>query len=310
MQKAYINSLYSLMKKDKNVISCLSDSGTDYDEMIARELPNQCVNFGISENNKVAAAAGLASCGKIPFVYTTSSFLAYRSYEFIRDDVCLQNRNVKLVGMGSGISWSTLGPTHHATEDISVLKAIPNLTILSPASPKELEKCIEYAYEKKGPVYIRMGMGHEREIYDECNFKISTNSLISDGNGLTIFTTGSIISEVLDAKELLLKDGINARIINISTIKPLDITGIVEECKDQKNIVTIEEHNIIGGIGSSVADVIAEYGLDCNLNKIGLNDCFAAGYGTYDEIRKMNKLDSESIYIKIKNYLTKNNVQI
>src|SRR5574344_943585 len=119
MQKAYITSLYNLMKKDHNVISCLSDSGTDYDEMIARELPDQSINFGICENNQVAAASGLASCGKIPFVYTTNAFLAYRSYEFVRDDVCLQNRNVKIIGMGCGISWSTLGPTHHTTEDLS-----------------------------------------------------------------------------------------------------------------------------------------------------------------------------------------------
>ena len=142
MQKTYVMKLYDFMKKDKNVISCLSDSGTDYDEMIARELPNQSLNFGISENNKVAAAAGLATCGKIPFVYTTNAFLAYRSYEFIRDDVCLQNKNVKLVGMGCGLSWSTLGSTHHTTEDISALKAIPNLTLLSPASPKESIKSI------------------------------------------------------------------------------------------------------------------------------------------------------------------------
>ena len=147
MQKSYINSLYQLLKKDKNVISCLSDSGTDYDEMIAREFPNQIINFGISENNKVAAAAGLASCGKIPFVYTTSAFLAYRSYEFIRNDVCIQNKNVKLIGMGSGLAWSTLGVTHHTTEDIAALKALPNLTILSPCSPKELEKCIYTAYD-------------------------------------------------------------------------------------------------------------------------------------------------------------------
>lgn len=303
MQKTYISTLYKLMKQDKNVLSCLSDSGTDYDELIARELPNQCINFGISENNKVAAASGLASMGKIPFVYTTSAFLAYRSYEFIRDDVCLQNRNVKLIGMGCGLSWSTLGPTHHTTEDISALKSLPNLTILSPASPKELEKCIEYAYNTFGPVYIRMGMGHEKEIYEDCNFEISKNNIIEDGDSITIFTTGSIISEVLEASKLLKEDGINSKIINISTIKPFDIDGTIKECSIQKNIFSIEEHNIIGGVGSTIADVIAENNLDCKLNKIGLNDCFGTGYGTYEEIKKMNGLDSKSIYNKIKEYL-------
>ena len=167
MQRAYINALYELIKQGRNVISCLSDSGTDYDELIAREFPDQCINFGISENNKVAAASGLAACAKIPFVYTTNAFLAYRSYEFIRDDICLQNRNVKLVGMGCGLSWSTLGSTHHTTEDIAALKALPNLTIFSPASPLELEKVVKKAYEINGPIYIRMGMSNEKEIYEK-----------------------------------------------------------------------------------------------------------------------------------------------
>lgn len=301
MQRTYVTTLYNLMKKDKNVISCLSDSGTDYDEIIARELPNQCINFGISENNKVAAAAGLASCNKIPFVYTTNAFIAYRSYEFVRDDICLQNKNVKLIGMGCGISWSTLGPTHHTTEDISALKAIPNLVILSPASPKELEKCMQYAYKHYGPVYIRIGMGNEKEIYEEeCNFEMSKNNIISEGTDATIFTTGSIISEVLEAKEMLLRENINAKIVNISTIKPFDEKSVIEEIKKQKNIFSVEEHNIIGGIGDSIASVIATNNLNCKLTKIGLNDCFAEGYGTYSQIRKMNKLDAISIYEKIK----------
>ena len=301
MQRTYVTTLYNLMKKDKNVISCLSDSGTDYDEIIARELPNQCINFGISENNKVAAAAGLASCGKIPFVYTTNAFIAYRSYEFVRNDICLQNKNVKLIGMGCGISWSTLGPTHHTTEDISALKAIPNLIILSPASQKELEKCMQYAYKHYGPVYIRIGMGNEKEIYEEeCNFEISKNNNIWEGTDATIFTTGSIISEVLEAKEMLLRENINVKIVNISTIKPFDEKSVIEEIKKQKNIFSVEEHNIIGGIGDSIASVIATNNINCKLTKIGLNDCFAEGYGTYSQIRKMNKLDAISIYEKIK----------
>ena len=300
MQRAYITSLYNLIKKDKNVISCLSDSGTDYDEMIAREFPDQCINFGISENNKVAAASGLASCGKIPFVYTTSAFIAYRSYEFVRDDICLQNKNVKLIGMGCGISWSTLGPTHHTTEDISALKAIPNLVILSPASPKEVEKCMEYAYNHKGPVYIRIGMGNEKEIYEEdFEFEVGKNNVIKEGKDITIFSTGSIISEVLEAREKLVENNINAKVVNISTIKPIDETSIIEEIKKQKNIYSVEEHNIIGGLGDSIAAVVATNNLNFKLTKIGLKDCFAKGYGTYSQIKEMNGLDANSIYNEI-----------
>lgn len=306
MQRAYINALYELIKQDRNVISCLSDSGTDYDELIAREFPDQCINFGISENNKVAAASGLAACGKIPFVYTTNAFLAYRSYEFIRDDICLQNRNVKLVGMGCGLSWSTLGSTHHTTEDIAALKALPNLTIFSPASPLELEKVVKKAYEINGPIYIRMGMSNEKEIYEkDYIFETGKNIVIKDGKSATIFFTGSIISELLEAQEMLLKDGIDLRIINIHTIKPLDVENIKQECTTQNKIFSLEEHSVIGGIGSSIADVIATYGINAKLVKIGINDKFAEGYGTYSEIKKMNSLDAQSIYETIKENLRK-----
>ena len=300
MQKAYINSLYKLLQKDKNVISCLSDSGTDYDEMIAREFPTQVINFGISENNKVAAAAGLASCGKIPFVYTTSAFLVYRSYEFIRVDVCLQNKNVKLIGMGSGLSWSTLGPTHHTTEDIALLYQLPNLTILSPCSPKELEQCINYAYNHIGPVYVRMGMSNEKEIYDEnYKFVFGKNNVIKEGKDVSIYVTGSIIEEVIEASKKLETNGFSIKIVNVATIKPFDKNSIINE--KNKYIVTVEEQNILGGIGSIIGNIIAENKLDIKLYKIGLNDSFAKGYGTYKEMLKMNNLDAESIYKYIKN---------
>jgi transketolase len=307
MQKSYISSIYKILKEDKNVISCLSDSGTDYDEMIARELPEQVINFGISENNKIAAASGLAACGKIPFVYTTNAFIAYRSYEFVRDDICLQNRNVKLVGMGSNLSWSTLGCTHHTTEDISALKALPNLILLNPASGKELEKCVEEAYKIKGPVYIRMGMSGEEEIYDdECNFVLGKNNIIRDGKDGVIFTSGPIISEVLKVRDKLKEnDNLSLKIVNICSIKPFDNNSIINEAKNNKIIFSVEEQNVIGGVGSSIADVIAENNLDTKLVKIGLNDQFAKGYGTHQEILEQNNLDSESIYKKIKAILLK-----
>ena len=138
MQSAYIGKLMELAQQDRNVIHILADSGTGYDEMFRRNFPGQIYNFGISEENMVAAAAGMAAAGKTPFVYTAGAFLAYRSLEFIRDDICFQNLNVKIVGMGSGLAWSSLGPTHHTTEDVAVLRAIPNLTILSPGRQRPL----------------------------------------------------------------------------------------------------------------------------------------------------------------------------
>lgn len=296
MQTAYITALYELMGEDRQVCSLLSDSGTEYDEMMFREFPDQCFNFGIAEENKVGASSGMASCGKIPFVYTTGAFLAYRSYEFIRDDICFQNANVKIIGMGSGTAWSTLGPSHHATEDISVLRAIPNLTLLSPASPLEVSKCVRAAYEIRGPVYIRIGMSKEKEIYEkDYLFNVGKNIRILDGSDITILVTGSIISEVIKASEVLRSHEISARVINVHTIKPLDRESIINAAGETGYLFSVEEHNIIGGLGGAISEVIAELDTRTKLKRIGLNDCFAHGYGTQEQIRRMNSLDGIAI---------------
>ncbi len=304
MQKAYINALYTLAQRDRNVVSLLSDSGTDYDELFARDFPDQSFNFGISEENKVAAAAGMASCGKMPFVYTTGAFLAYRAMEFIRNDVCFQNMNVKIVGMGSGLAWSTLGPSHHTTEDISVLRALPNLTILCPASPREAAGCVQAAYEIPGPVYIRMGMSNEREIYPEdYRFVPGKNAVIREGGDLTVFVTGSVLSEVLDAAELLSAEGLEAAVVNVHTLKPVDRKSIADAAQAGKPILTVEEHNVEGGLGSIVADILAGLGAGVRFRKIGIRDRFATGYGTITEVRRMNGLDADGIHAQIREAL-------
>lgn len=302
MQKAYISALYNLMQKDRNVCSLLSDSGTEYDDMMFREFPEQCYNFGIAEGNKVAAASGMAALGKIPFVYTTGAFLAYRSYEFIRDDVCFQKRNVKIVGMGSGVAWSTLGPTHHTTEDISALRALPNLTLLSPASPLEVEKCVYAAYKIKGPVYIRTGMSNEEEIYDgDYDFKVGKNTVLTEGKDITIFSTGSVTAEARKAVKKLIEGGMSVKLINVHTLKPLDRDSVLSASAETKKIFTVEEHNILGGLGSAISEVCAESCANVPIVRIGLRDKFASGYGTQAEVRHMNGLDCESIYNTIIN---------
>lgn len=294
MQKSYLMTLYELAEKDPNVLLLLADSGTSFDELFKKYLPNQILDFGIAEENMVAAAAGMATCGKIPFVYTASAFLAYRSFEFIRDDACLQKNNVKFVGMGEGLSWSTLGATHHTTEELSVLRALPNLVILSPSSPSVTAECIKFAYNHNGPVYIRIGMGGEPELYDE-TFDITKNRILKEGKDVAIFATGGITAEVLKTAKILEKNGISAEIVDVCSIKPFDGESVIREAKDKKAIITIEEHSVVGGLGSIVAEVIADNNLSVNFLRLGLKDTFAKGYGTLDEVRKQNGLDSESL---------------
>lgn len=304
MQKAYITALYELMQKDRQVCSLLSDSGTEYDEMMFREFPAQCFNFGIAEEHKVAAASGMAALGKIPFVYTTGAFLAYRSYEFIRDDVCLQNRNVKIIGMGSGLAWSTLGPSHHTTEDISALRAIPNLTLLCPATPLEVRACVRAAYAHKGPVYIRIGMSREEELYkDEFYFKIGKNVTLLEGAAITLFATGSIAAETLHAARQLTAEGISVSVVNVHSLKPMDTQSILQAAAHSQQIFTVEEHNVLGGLGGAVAEILAQVGAAVPLVRIGLNDCFASGYGTHAQVRQRNGLDRDGIYDTIKQNL-------
>lgn len=296
MQKAYISTLYEFAQNDKRIVSIIPDSGTDYDEMFCRDMPDQFFNLGISEEHSVAASAGMAACGKIPFIYTSGAFLAYRAFEFIRDDVCLQNCNVKIAGMGSGLAWSTLGPTHHTTEDISVLRALPNLRIFSPATPVEVKKSVRMAYEHDGPVYLRLGMKGEEEFFsEEASGNDNAYSVMRDRTDAILISTGSILSETMAAAELLEERGIHCGVISIFSIKPFPADIILNAAEKTKFLISVEEHNIYGGLGSIISEILAEKRLHAILHRIGLNDCFAKGYGTLDELRKQNKLDRVSI---------------
>jgi transketolase len=296
MQKAYLLALIELAEKDRNVLSLIADSGTGYDELFKRDFPDQFFDFGIAEEHMVAAAAGMASRGKIPFVYTAGAFLAYRSFEFIRDDVCFQKQNVKIVGMGSGLAWSTLGATHHTTEDISVLRALPELTLFSPATPSEVRQVIQAAYEISGPVYIRLGMGGEPELYAEpLPFEVGNIVEMKPGKDIALFSTGSILSEVLGAAEKLREYHIDARVINIPTIKPMDREVVIKAASETGMLFSVEEHNVLGGLGSILAEILSEMGIGVKLKRIGLPDSFAVGYGTLGDVRRMNGLDSEGI---------------
>ncbi|MDR2656491.1 MAG: transketolase [Oscillospiraceae bacterium] len=303
MQKTYIAALYEIMARDVNVCSLLSDSGTDYDVMLARDFPGRVFNFGIAEQNKIGIAAGMAKMGKIPFVYTTGSFLAYRAYEFIRNDICMQKRNVKMMGMGMGMgmgAWSALGPSHHATEDVAAMRTLPNLTLLCAATPRELTRMLHYAHEKDGPVYIRLGMSGEEELYDDdYHFDVGMLSKLRDGNDYAAFVTGTIAAETVRAVDRLTTAGFSTALYNVGTLKPLDARGVLDAVRGKKMAFAVEEHSMNGGLGGAIAEVISEAGLAVPLARIGLDDCFARGYGTTAEVRAMNGMNADGIASRI-----------
>lgn len=297
MRNAYLETLYDLAQNDKNVFAVISDNGAIIYDKYRRDLPAQYINAGIAEANMVAMAAGMASRGKIPFAYTIGAFLAYRAYEFILNDVCVQNQNVKMVGIGAGCSYSLLGVSHHAIHDIAVLRTLPGLIIFSPASPQEVKKVVEAAYELTGPVYIRLGTNGEVEIYrEDYEFKVGKGVTLQQGDDITLVGTGSIMYDILEVSKKLQSESISARVVNIHTIKPFDRQVIIKAARETKCIVTVEEHSVVGGLGSAVAEVIAEENIDVKFVRIGFKDCFVKGYGTHEEVMALNGIGKEDIY--------------
>ena len=295
MRTAYLDTLYELAQNDKNVYALISDNGAIVYDKYRKDFSDQYLNLGISEANMIGMAAGMASCGKIPFTYTIGAFLAYRAFEFIRNDVCLQNQNVKIVGTGAGEVYSALGPPHHSTEDLGVLRVLPNLVVLCPASPLEVKKATIAAYDHMGPVYLRIGTNKEPEIYTcDYSFEIGKGVVMRNGNDITLIGTGSILKDILDVAEILLETGIHARVINIHTIKPIDRDIVLKAINETGKIVTIEDHNIIGGLGSAVAEVIAESGSGVAFKRLGLNG-FSVGYGTYGQVKIANGIGLERL---------------
>ena len=303
MSTAYLDSLYNLSQKYKRVYALISDNGAIVYDKYRRDLAAQYLNLGISEANMLGMAAGMASCGKIPFAYTIGAFLAYRAFEFIRNDICLQRQNVKIVGTGAGEVYSALGPTHHSTEDLGGLRSLPDLIILCPASPLEVRKATIAAYEYGGPVYLRLGTNKEPEIYKEdYTFEIGKGVTVKDGKDVTLIGTGSILKDIMDAAELLQKEGIQARVINIHTIKPIDRKIILKAIEETGKIITVEDHNVIGGLGSAVAEIIAESGNGVVFKCLGLQN-FSKGYGTYQQVKEKNGIGIDAIKREVKRFM-------
>lgn len=312
MRNAYLNALHFLAEKDSGVVAVVGDNGAIVYDRFRNDFPDQFLNFGISEANMVGASAGLASCGKIPFVYTISPFLTMRAFEQVRNDVCLQRQNVKLIGTGAGFAYSSLGPTHHATEDLAVMRVLPNLTIFSPASPREAQKATIAAYNIRGPVYLRLGTNRENEIYQEDYlFEPGKGITLKEGDDLAIIATGSITEDALAVARELDKTAIKLRVINIHTIKPLDQEIILKAARETGAIISLEEHNVIGGLGSAVAEVLAENGgCPAHFHRLGLQECFAQGYGSHQDLKELNGLARKNIIQTVNKILDKKQSEV
>lgn len=297
MRNAYIKAVYDMARENPNILALVADNGAIIFDEFRRDFPGQFINFGISEANMVSAAAGLANCGKIPFAYTIAGFITMRAFEQVRNDVCLQKQNVKLVGVGAGMRYSALGPTHHATEDIAIMRVLPGMNIIAPASPREAYAATRYAARINEPVYIRLEATREPEIYGEDYvFQPGKGVVLKEGKDLTYIAAGSIIHDVLEAADKLKEKGIMARVINMPSIKPIDKDIIAKVARETGKIISVEEHNIIGGLGSALGEVLLEKRCgDITFKSMGVQDCFCKGYGTHAYMKAKNGLAIEQI---------------
>lgn len=266
------------------------------------EFPHRFFNVGIAEQNMFGVAAGLARSGLLPFVSTMAAFTTMRAGEQVRTDICYQNLDVKIIATHSGTSFGAAGSTHHATEDISITRAFPNMTVIVPADGVETANAVRASVEWSGPVYIRIGRGFEPTYYkdDTYGFEIGKAVEIRPGTDITIIACGIAVLQAADAADLLKREeGLSVRVLNMHTIKPIDREAILKALTETRRIITFEDHNIIGGLGSAVAEVIAESGKGCAFEKVGIPDEFAI-VGYPEDLYSHYGLDANSIAAKVR----------
>ena len=300
MRNTFVDTLMGIAEDDKRIFVITPDLGFSVWEGFEERFPDRFINAGVSEANAVGMAAGLALNGKIVYVYSIIPFLIMRPFEQVRIDVAYMNTNVRLVGVGAGVTYGALGVTHHAIEDIAIMRALPNMLVFSPCDPWETAEGVKASVEHNGPIYFRMAKRGEPVITPEGNkFSFGKANIIKRGRDVYILFTGNIADEVIKLSDMLEKDGIDAEIVSMHTLKPFDYDYLERALKTGRPVFTIEEHNIIGGLGSIVAEYIAESGYSVKFKRFGINDEYSHWVGGQKWIREKLNLNHSCIFDSI-----------
>ena len=302
MRDTFVRTLLEIAKRDKNVYIITGDLGFGVLKPFWTELPDQIINAGIAEQNMTSIAAGLAMQGKIVYTYSIGNFPTLRCIEQIRNDCAYHNANVKVVCVGGGFVYGSLGMSHHATEDIAMMRSLPDVTVLAPGDLVEAEAATKAIYETPGTCYLRLGRGGEKRIHEKLDdFTIGKAIEIQKGEKVAVFSTGAIFDEVNEACEELNVQGIKPTVYTFPMVKPIDKNVILECAKTHKAIVTVEEHNLSGGFGSAVAEVLAEAdGVKAKLVRVALDDRYSCIVGSQKYLRKQYSIDAKAIIEKVK----------
>ena len=303
-RESYGNALTELGKEHEDVVVLDADlAAATKTGVFKKAFPERHIDCGIAESNMMGVAAGLAAAGKVPFASSFAMFAAGRAFEQVRNSIGYPKLNVKIGATHAGISVGEDGATHQCNEDIALMRTIPGMVVINPSDDIEAKAAVKAAYEHVGPVYMRFGRLAVPVINDKPDYKfeIGKGVVLREGKDLTIIATGLPVANCLEAAEMLSADGVDAKVINIHTIKPLDEDLVVAAAQETGKVVTVEEHSVIGGLGSAVCDVLSEKA-PTKVMKIGIYDTFGES-GPAVELVKKYGLDAESIYKKVKSFL-------
>lgn len=304
MRDTFVRTLIEMARRDRHIEVMTGDVGFGVLKPFWEQLPNQFTNAGVAEQNMTAVAAGMALSGKIVFTYSIGNFPTLRCLEQIRNDCAYHHANVKIVCVGGGLVYGSLGMSHQATEDIAILRALPGITVVCPGDRIEAEEATRAIVHVNGTVYLRLGRGGEKRIHENVeNFRIGKAIKIRDAidvdKKIALFSTGTILDETSDARQILEKEGFGVAQYSFHTIKPID-KDVILSCADKYNvIVTVEEHNIVGGFGSAVSEVLTEAGSTAKVIRVGLNDTYCSEVGDQKYLREQFGINSWAIAERI-----------
>lgn len=295
--EVYAKTLCDLAKEDERIVVLTSDLAKSTKIGAFQEaFPDRFYNVGIAEQNMMGMAAGMAQSGLIAFTSSFAIFTACRALDQVHTDLCYQNVNVKMIASHAGTSFGQAGSTHHATEDIAIMRTLPNLTVFVPADGLETANVVQAAVQIDGPVYIRINRGFDQVLYEDMNygFEVGKAKQLHEGTDATIIACGSAVFQAVQAAKELDAKGVKVRVLNMHTIKPIDKEAVLAAVHDTRRIITAEDHTVIGGLGGAVAEIIAESGMGCAFKRLGLQDSFSP-IGFHEDLMSHHQIDSNGI---------------
>ena len=305
MRTAFLQTLLDLAGEDERINLVVGELGFGVVEPFAERFPKRFLNAGVAEQNMTGVASGMALSGKVVFTYSIANFPTLRCLEQIRNDVCYHKASVKIVAVGGGFAYGSLGMTHHATEDLAIMRALPEMVVVAPGDPAEAAEATRAVASHPGPCYLRLGRAGEPTVHQAgIEFQLGKAITVRNGSDLTLISTGGLLEIALDVAERLMEDGIQTRVLSMHTIKPLDTEAVLAAARETQAIVTLEEHSVIGGLGGAVAEVLAESGeLRVPFKRLGLPSEFCSTVGSQEYLRAAYGLSGDGILKSLKTLL-------